>query len=237
MALKPDEVFVKDCLIDFFSPEKVIAQEGENPPDIYLNIKGRKIAVEITRLSPISFDQNGEMQNRNTQDYFGINLCDEINSKLKNRVPSEIDIVLTLHLPVDNPRKYKGELIKNVEEILDKNTKVGDRYKIDIIGSKLEVNIVSNRHYSQKKIVGIIVNDNSNAHLLSNAEAILTDRILDKVKKCKNIKHKGPKWLALFNDYWLADHETYSQAINNISIKHDFEKMFVISDQGIVKEI
>jgi len=237
MALKPDEVFVKDRLIDYFGPENGIAQEGENPPDIYLTIKGRKIAVEITRLSPVSFDQNGKMQNRNTQDYFGINLCDEIDSKLKSRVPSEIDIVLTLHVPVDNPRKYKKEFTKKIEAILDKTITIGDRFKIDILGSKLEINIVPNRHHSQKKLVGIIVNDDSSAHILSNAEAILTDRILDKVKKCKNIQHQGPKWLALFNDYWLADHETYSQAIKNMSIQHDFERIFVISDQGVVKEI
>ena len=73
------------------------------------------------------------MQNRNTQDYFGINLCDEIDSKLKSRVPSEIDIVLTLHVPVDNPGKYKKELTKKVEAILDKTITIGDRFKIDIL--------------------------------------------------------------------------------------------------------
>jgi hypothetical protein len=66
---------------------------------------------------------------------------------------------------------------------------------------------------------------------------ILAGRLSDKVEKCKKIKRQGTKWLALFNDYWLADHETYSQALNNISIQHDFERIYVVSDTSHVSRI
>lgn len=72
MALKPDEKFVKKCMAKSLSATK--AWEGEDPPDIYLEINGEKIAVEITRLSPVSFGEDGTIQNRHSQDYFGLNL-------------------------------------------------------------------------------------------------------------------------------------------------------------------
>ena len=80
MALKPDEEFVKDCLVKTLSATK--AWEGEDPPDIYLEVNGKQIPVEITRLSPVSFGENGTIENRHSQDYFGLNLCNHLNSSL-----------------------------------------------------------------------------------------------------------------------------------------------------------
>lgn len=237
MALKPDEKFVSDSLVKYLGSDVVTYQEGEDPPDIYLTINGEKIAVEITRLSPVAFDENGGMQNRNTQDIFGVNLCNELDSKLKSKVPPEIDLVLALHVPVDNPSKYKKELFSLIESILAKELKVGSKQTTSVLGHKVDISFVPNRSHSKKKIVGAIVNDNSNAHILTNAIAIMTDRILEKDEKCKQIPHTGAKWLALLNDYWLADSNTYSRAIKAISKKHDFQKILLVSDQGAVSEL
>jgi ASC-1-like (ASCH) protein len=236
MALKPDEEFVKNCLLKHFGA-RATAWEGEDPPDIYIKVKGKTIAVEITRLSPVSFDQDGVPQNRNTQDCFGINLCNELDSKLKNDVPPEVDILLILYIPVENARKYKKELHACLKETLAKGIKSGDRLEFNLSGAKVNIAVIPNRDDSLKKIVGGIVNNNSSPHIQSNAAVILADRILDKIEKCKNIQHQVPLWLALYNDYWLADYETYSQAINNISIQHYFEKIFVVSDTGVVNQI
>ena len=238
MALRLYEKFVKDSLVKYFGGSDITkAWEGEDPPDIYINVEGETMAVEITRLSPVSFDQNGFIENRNTQDYFGINLCDELNSKLKCNVPTEIDIVLTLYVPVRNARKYKNELYSCLKNFIAKGPKVGDREEIKIAGEKVSVSVIPNCDHSQKKIVGLIVNKNSDPHILSNAEVILTDRIKEKQEKCKKIPHDGPIWLALFNDYWLADYETYAQAIRNINLEHEFKKIFLVLDAGIVHQI
>jgi hypothetical protein len=237
MALKPDEKFVSESLIRHFGSDKCAYREGEDPPDIYLSINEETIAVEITRLSPVSFDENGFMQNRKTQDSFGANICDELNSKLKNIVPTEVHLLLEIHVPVANPRKYKKEIKRQIESLLQKEIKVGDRQLLAISGHKVVVNFLPDHPRYVKKIGGIIANDNSISHILSNAEAILTERIIDKVEKCKNLLHTGKRWLALYNDYFLADTDIYSQAINNISIIHDFDKIFLVSDKGVVKEL
>ena len=108
MALKPDEEFVRNCLVKTLGATK--AYDGEDPPDIYLEFKDDRIAVEITRLSPVSFDENGTIQNRHSQDYFALNLCNDLDSRLRKNIPPEIDILLTLYVPVENGRKYKKEL-------------------------------------------------------------------------------------------------------------------------------
>ena len=118
MTLKATEEFVKDCLLKHFGSNITKAQEGEDPPDIYLTINNKKIAVEITRLSPISFDQSGTAQNRNTQDFFAIKLLNELDSKLRDIIPSEMEVNLTIYVPVTNPRKYKKELFEYLNQFL-----------------------------------------------------------------------------------------------------------------------
>jgi hypothetical protein len=193
MPLKPDEKFVSDSLVKYFGSDTVTYQEGEDPPDIYLTINNEKVAVEITRLSPVVFDENGGMQNRNTQDIFGVNLCNELDSKLKSKVPPEIDLVLAIRVPVRNPRKYKKELFSLIDSILEKEIKVGSGLTTSVLGHKVSISFVPNRPHSKKKIVGAIANDNSNAHILTNAISILEERIYEKQEKCKSIPHTGAK--------------------------------------------
>jgi len=237
MALKPIEEFVKDCLVKHFGPNISKAQEGEDPPDIYLTINNKKIAVEITRLTPISFNQNGVTQNRYTQDCFADNLIKEFDSKLKDRIPLGIDISLTFSVPVTNPRKYKKILFKYLTKKLEEGVTVGEVAEVELSGSKVRVSFIPHMDQSLKKIVGIIENKGSNPDVLKNAKVILEERILDKVEKCERIQSQGLKWLALFNDYWPANYNTYARALSNISVKHDFESIFIISDEGQVNRI
>ena len=63
--LKGTEKFVAESLKSYFSKSfsTVDFEEGDDPPDIYLNIANKKIAVEITDV-----DQN-VLKNRKTIDY------------------------------------------------------------------------------------------------------------------------------------------------------------------------
>jgi hypothetical protein len=235
MALRPDEKFVADCLVKSLNAK--MACEGEDPPDIYLDFGSERIAVEITRLSPVSFDEDGNMQNRLSQDSFGINICNDLDLSLRDEVPPKVDILLTLYVPVENPKKYKKELKEFMRHFIKKGIKASDKEEAEIAGSRVGISVIPNRDHSEKKIVGGIVNTNSNAHILVNAQATLAERVYDKVNKCKEIKHKGPVWLALFNDYWLADHDTYAQAISMLDMSHYFERIYVVMDTGFVRKI
>ena len=190
MSLKPDEEFVKNCLLKHFGGSAT-AWEGEDPPDIYIMVDGKTMAVEITRLSPVSIDENGIVQNRKTEDSFGSNLCNELNSKLGENIPPEVDILLTLYVPVENARQYKKQLHQLLKETIGKGIEIGNEFEFSVSGEKVKVDVIPNRKYSQKKVLGLVVNTNSIVHIQSNAEIILSGRLLDKIEKCRNIKHQG----------------------------------------------
>lgn len=138
---------------------------------------------------------------------------------------------------MENGRKYKKELYSYVINYISEGVKLGDREEVELLGSKVRISVIPNRAYSEKNIVGAIVNKNSSAHILSNAQVTLANRIQDKVIKCKGINNDREMWLALFNDYWLADHETYAHALNSMNITHYFNRIYVVMDTGAVRRI
>jgi len=232
MSLKPDEEFVKNSLLKYLGETE--AWEGEDPPDLYIRFKGSTIAVEVTRLSPVSFNQDGVAQNRATQDNFGLNVCDELNKVLANDIPSDVALILELYVPVSDPRKYKKELQSYLRALLDQAIKEGDRFEHHINGVKVRIFVVPHRE-QQKRIRGLVINTTASAHIQLNAQVILAGRIEDKVEKCAKMSFDGPLWLALFNDYFLADKNTYIQAIQSIKVAHNFDRIYLIMDTGDVE--
>ena len=78
--MRLDEQLVGSCLATYFGgSEKVSVNEGDDPPDIYLNFSDSCIGVEVTQLRPPTIEQGRPLGNRTTQDLFGIRLVNELN--------------------------------------------------------------------------------------------------------------------------------------------------------------
>ncbi|TAL00611.1 MAG: hypothetical protein EPO08_13055 [Rhodospirillaceae bacterium] len=223
--LRSDEEFVISSLAAEFSGTWC---PGENPPDAYLQTKGLTVAVEISTLAQ-QVSSGGKSKPRISEDIVPIRLANELNRELGTQVPGDVIVILTFHAPISEPRKLKTELGKTILELLAKGREV-DR-AVTILGNEIRVHISVYDQARDKRIVGIVTNRNSSANILVNAWSILHDRIAVKAEKCKKVKFDGPLWLALLNDYWLADKETYQQAFDRISVDHPFERIILVSSE------
>jgi hypothetical protein len=83
--------------------------------------------------------------------------------------------------------------------------------------------------------VGFVVNTNSSPDIGLNARLVLEERIRTKNEICALLPQ--PVWLAVLNDYWLADADTYALAGRHIRLDHCFERIFLVSDKGVVNEL
>jgi len=207
--MRPDEKFVAQSLVKFpGGPAAVSATEGENPPDLYLNLKGKRVCVEITRLSEFTFDPNGTFGNRATQDAFGIRVINELNSKLGASVPSNAKLLLSIEMPVPNPGRFRKSLEAWVREVATAPDPHAS-YERQIEGSNTRILVIPGTP-TGKKIIGRVMNKNSSADILLNARLILEERIQAKTTQCSGLTK--PIWLALLNDYCLADGDSYDVA-------------------------
>jgi hypothetical protein len=140
--------------------------------------------------------------------------------------------MLTLSSPILRARRVKAQLTGTISNLLSGARECAVTEVI--LGNRIEVQVAADDRPSGKKVVGIVTNANSSPDILKNAWEILEDRIVVKASKCSSLPLVGLKWLALLNDYRLADDDTYQQAFDSFSVDHPFEKILLISGNGSV---
>jgi len=232
--VRRDEKFVGDALVAFFGgPSCASVSDGEDPPDFYLTVGASRVGVEVTQLSQFTFDLDGTLGNRTTQDSFGLRLIEDLNAKVGPSLPNDVSFMITLRVPVPNAARFRTGLVEWVTSVASA-AEIGFDKEREIEGSKTSISVVSERTLG-RKIVGCVVNTNSSADIGLNARLILEDRIRTKSNICRPLPK--PIWLAVLNDYWLASADTYAIAVQQLNIGHCFERIFLVSDRGTVNEL
>jgi hypothetical protein len=227
--LRDDEEFVITSLSKEFGGTSRV---GENPPDAYLQIGAREIAVEISTLTQHITDDRGT-RSRLDDDIPAIKLSNELDAELLGLLPDGQSVSLILSTPILKFRQTKTALAKHLREKLPDLQAFATETEIEINGNVIKVQ----RHdgHSAKKIWGVVPNRHSKPDILANARNILEDRISVKARKCAEFIGKKPLWLALLNDYWLSDAGTYKCALSSFSPRHPFEKIILVSGDGTVE--
>ncbi len=232
--MRSDEEFVGKALVTYFGgPGKATISDGSDPPDICLTVDTTSIGVEVTQLSQFTFEPDGTLGNRVTQDFFGLRLLDDLNSQIGSSLPDGVSLLVGLWVPVSNATRFRMAVSKWVKSVAS-SPKNGFTEERQIDGSKATISVIPERP-SGKKIVGFVFNKNSSADIGLNARLVLENRIRRKNDICCSLPK--PIWLAVLNDYWLADPNTYRLAARKIEFAHCFERIFLVSDDGKVSEI
>jgi hypothetical protein len=232
--VRRDEKFVGCALVEFFGgPSRASASDGEDPPDLYITVGASRVGVEVTQLSQFTFEPDGTLGNRTTQDFFGLRLLDELNTKVGPSLPDDTSLLIGLWVHVSNATRFRKGVTEWVTKVASAPEK-GLEQEREIEGSKTSISVIPERP-SGKKIVGFVVNTNSSANIGLNARLVLEDRIRTKSEICSPLPK--PIWLAVLNDYWLADADTYAVAVRQLKLGHCFERIFLVSDKGEVNEI
>jgi hypothetical protein len=227
--MREDEKFVIQAVAAFCSGSW---RPGEDPPDAYIDIGSKAIAVEISTLTQHVTTDRG-IRERLSDDQTAARLANELNEELKHVIPDGTTVGLHLSSPIAKLRKTKTLLAQRIAALIEGAVPDGTELKLRICDNDVALWVTQHNDPQYKKVSAVFHHRHSNPHILRNAAYALEDRIKTKTKKCVVLK-KRPLWLALLNDYWLADTHTYSLAIAGISVEHPFEKILMVSGNGSV---
>lgn len=206
---------------------------GEDPPDACLKIGEGTVAVEISTLTQHVVDERGGTHARLSEDSTALWLANELDKELRTAIPDGRMVVLTLRAPIAKARRTKEELKDRIARLVANTTDQTIDIEEDIVNNLVSMNLSSYDGPDDRKVHTAVINRKSYPHITSNARMILEERIATKTKKCSSLAFEGPVWLALFNDYFLADDETYKQALGQMSMSHVFAKIFLISETSL----
>jgi hypothetical protein len=165
-----------------------------------------------------------------------IRLANELDLELRRLMPAGKLVTLVLSTPIIEHRKTKAALANVIRSLLNAGVaKAGvAKRNVTIRGNQVEISVNDWDALEGKKIVAAVKPRSSSPDILKNATNILEDRIRIKAQKCAALKLPEPIWLALLNDYFLAEPETYVHALKSFAVAHPFEKVLLVSGGGAV---
>lgn len=253
--LKGNEPFVAESLQSYFSKTfcSVSFEEGDDPPDIYLDIDGKKISVEITDI-----DQN-ILKSRKTIDYGYLKFIVNLDKELGKLVHDDKKLLLFFYHNYSKVSAISKKFKQYLKSIIEKNEyEIDSHIENNIDGVGLKISILKMPENANRKIAGgtiphkgkvyksrdinTVLETISDSNLFGQTLAIVQDRILDKNEKCKNIEK--PVWLALYDNYYnkftcfdSKEHfEHYRDIFKSIEAFGVFDKILVIFENGDVFE-
>lgn len=228
--LRGDEKFVMDALSKTFSG---MWRCGEDPPDAYLMMNNREIAVEISTLMESRPDGRGGAVPWASDVMSPARLVDELKEELTDEIPDGRGVILVCKYPFLNKRAVKGPLKTRIRDLLSHPS--AQRIRETFSGNEIEISISNS---GAKDVAGVIVRSSLPINdILTTAWCILEERIAAKAETCRPLKFDHSIWLALRNGYPLADVERYLRAMRMFSVDHPFEKILLVSRDGSVDEL
>ena len=229
--MRPEEKYTLEALVEKYGGE---FYEGDDPPDGYLLNKGKKIAVEVTRLIQHVTDDNGKHLSRRADDVPAHILIDQLDKELKSKIPTDKYIFVILPTPINNFKKTKENLSM---EILQLIKSAETKKLVNICSNSISISVYNGNRESGKKIIAALPNTRSSTDIGANVSYLLSDRINDKEHKRKEIDGVAEYWLALINEYWIADEQSYNISYKSLEIKHGFDRILLLNDCKDIHEI
>jgi hypothetical protein len=211
-------------------------QRGEGPPDAYLTVGGRKIALDVAVIAQPSPRWKRVAQARLREDKTAQRVLRDIESALRAHVPVGKTIILTLGAPIKVPKKLVTTLTdvllyyleSGAEEVEEKKTVLGNRIRFRVLNHDSKWNA---------KVIGFVFSGDPEPSMLANAMHSLHDDIAAKAKRRLPERFAGDRWLVLGNDQWIADVKTYRRVYSHLSPRHDYRKILMVFDGGRVEAL
>ncbi len=232
--LRGDELFVIESLANFFSAEW---WAGEDPPDAYLKVEGREIAVEISTLMQNQSDGRGGTRSRMSDDAPALQLVDELNQELEGEIPYGHTVILILRTPILRKRILKPKLKETILDLVSRGRV--QKLQKNILDNRIEATLSLND--APGHICGFVCPSALPQYdILTETWCLLEERIIVKdqnivkARNCNRLPFQGPLWLTLIDRYPLAEVETYQRAMKMIAVDHHFEKILLVSRDGSV---
>lgn len=237
--MRTDEEYVKNSINVYLEKHHSFVGniiEGEDPPDYYVLESNKKIALEITTAESTCHWETKKAK-RKTYTESVDKFCNELNNQFQNKIPKGESLQLVIKIPLLDFNRFRKLLSTELNKLMLRYAEFFSE-EFNINGETVKIKKVVHNDNWRKSIIGIIATKNSDINDINikiQTQRILKKIINEKVSKLKKINNE--KWLGILNNYFLAEHNLFSQALHEMNDNHGFSKIFLIGDNSEVFEI
>jgi hypothetical protein len=211
-------------------------EKGEAPPDAYLTIARKRIAVEVTTTKRRLADRGGLMKPRLRFDRVALRFVRRLQDALSASVPDGRTLILTITAPIRVPAKTAAALEDNIWTYLARQSAPGEA-KYAILGNQIRVRLVKRGSRRTAKVIGFVHNPDSDPDVLLDITHSLIERIGAKARNGAPAGSAGDRWLVLAGEVPHSHIEPYRHACSQLSIPTDFTKILMVLADGQIETL
>src|SRR5215471_14211660 len=188
-------------------------EKGTDPPDAYIMIAGKRVAVDITTLKRRGTGRGNAAKLRLRFDKVATRLIQRLQATLGETVPDGMTVLVTITAPIRLPSKTAVALEDKIQTLLGRGSPGRDQ-KDTIHGNRVQIRLLRNKSERAPKMIGFVHNSDSDPLLLLNMTRELLELISAEAGR-RATRPAGDRWLAVISaggiSYLQAYRYIYSQ--------------------------
>jgi hypothetical protein len=207
-------------------------EEGTDPPDAYLMVAGKRIAVDITTLKRRGTGQGNAAKPRLRFDKVATRLTERLQATLGETVPDGRTVLLTITAPIRLPSKTAASLEDQIQTLLGRGSPGRDE-RATIHGNRVQIRLVRDESGRAPTLIGFVHNSDSDPLLLLNMTSELLELISAEAGR-RAPRLAGDRWLVVTSARGSSCLEAYRYIYSQLRMATDFKKILMVFGDGRV---
>jgi len=208
-------------------------EEGSDPPDAYVMVNGKRVAVDITILKGRGTGQGTAAKPRLRFDKVATRLIERLQATLGETVPDGMTVLVTVTAPIRLPSKTAASLEDKIQTLLGRGSPGRDE-KDTIHGNRVQIRVL--RHESERapKMIGFVHNSDSDPLVLVNMTRELLELIRAQAGR-RASRLADDRWLVVIGARGISCLETYRYIYSQLRRATEFRKILMVFGDGRVE--
>ena len=207
-------------------------EKGSDPPDAYIKVAGKRVAVDITTLKRRGTGHGDDARPRLRFDKVVTRLMERLQATLGESVPDGMTVLLTVTAPIRLPSKTAAALEDKIRTLLGRRSARRDE-KATIHGNRVQVRLSRGESERAPRMIGFVHNPESDPLLLLNMTGELLDLIRVRAGK-RAPRLSGDRWLVVISARGSSCFEAYHYIYSQLRMASEFQKALMVFGDGRV---
>ena len=207
-------------------------EKGSDPPDAYIMLAGKRVAVDIKTLSPRGTGQDSAAKLRLRFDKVATRLTERLRATLGETVPDGMTVLLTITAPIHLPSKTAASLEDKIQTLLGRGAPGRDQ-KDTIHGNRVHIRLLRDKCERAPKMIGFVHNSDSDPLLLLNMARELLELINAEAGR-RAPRPAGDRWLVVISGAGISSLEAYRYIYSQLRMAIGFKRILMVFSDGRV---
>jgi hypothetical protein len=207
-------------------------EEGGDPPDAYVTVAGKRVAVDVRTLAPRGAGHGDDAKPRLRFDKVVVRLMESLQAALGEIVPDGMTVLLTVTAPIRLPSKTAAALEDKIRTLLGRGSASRDENDT-IHGNRVRIRLLRGESEQAPKMIGFVHNSDSDPLLLLNMTGELLELIGAEAGR-RTPRLAGERWLVVISARESSCFPAYRTIYSQLRMATDFEKILMVFGDGRV---